>query len=611
MTALRPSVEDLPKLLPLSLPKFQYTPLQPRQIRLLRLHGNEKSPKDITASISVVSLDDNPTYRAISYCWGDPTPTHQISLSTHPFGVTETVKQFFLRAIELGYAETSIWIDAICIDQTNIEERSQQVKLMGDVYSKAVEVLIWFGEASDDSHHAIQLLNSPQIRQINNKKASSSQVLELLGKDPLTRPDSPAWRAMEVFLYRPWFSRLWVVQEGVLSRRAILICGPDTASWSNFDIFLHRCLKWQAGWCASIVTGSSSAQVPAPGWDTAVAIQSRRAKLVKHKGFGKMTSGSMTSLLIATSSLLATDPRDKIYGILNLAEDKDRLYGEPALVEPDYSIAAAELYRRATVELMWVNKSLALLGLAGVGWRTVTPDLPSWCPDYACYNAAHYETSRQLGHFLEWSSATNRSRSYAFEKYSKNIDLGELYLTGAKVDVVESIGRVWEADFDFDAALNWLWDSELQFVGLMGKAKTDFLQTLVGIQYDTIPSVSRFEAFKSFLAKKDEEAEDEDKIAPGVHEFLNSITCCHNRRVCATEGGKLGLVPELSQIGDLLYQIDNLEELLLLRPKTTDGTSEISSSKFQLVGTCFNHGLEHEANMARFGGGQAQAITLT
>lgn len=126
-------------------PPFEYSPLQePRQIRLLRLYPG-LSDDPLSCELEHVSLDDGPSYEAISYVWGDPTFSHSLHCGTGHVAVTRSL-DVVLRRIRLEDNIRTVWIDGVCINQTDTRERGHQVGLMGEIYRMAQRVVIWLGE---------------------------------------------------------------------------------------------------------------------------------------------------------------------------------------------------------------------------------------------------------------------------------------------------------------------------------------------------------------------------------------------------------------------------------------------------------------------------------
>jgi hypothetical protein len=137
--------------------RYQHQPLKHQDsIRLARLRpGNFKSP--IIIELIQASLEYPPSYKALSYIWGSPVGDVPVCCDGEELLITANCVAA-LRRTRHRVRTCVLWIDAICIDQTSIEELNHQVALMGDVYSKASEVTIWLGEETHFSRFAMTFL---------------------------------------------------------------------------------------------------------------------------------------------------------------------------------------------------------------------------------------------------------------------------------------------------------------------------------------------------------------------------------------------------------------------------------------------------------------------
>ncbi|KAF2091412.1 HET-domain-containing protein, partial [Saccharata proteae CBS 121410] len=170
-----------------------------RLIRILRLEAGPSrinGPPIVHCRLEHQFLSQNPTYEALSYAWGSPKRPRTIFLNDRPIRVTKgleaALRQF---ASEIRDAKESplLWVDALCINQRDDKEKSQQVTQMARIYSNAKQVLIWLGRESDDSSLAMETLDW------------------LHGMYET---------ALESLTGRAWFRRIWVIQEVTLSKIA-------------------------------------------------------------------------------------------------------------------------------------------------------------------------------------------------------------------------------------------------------------------------------------------------------------------------------------------------------------------------------------------------------
>jgi Heterokaryon incompatibility protein (HET) len=172
--------------------------LGPDGIRLLRLLPHEDRNAPIQCQLFDYSLQESGKrmhlYDALSYVWGDSDNPRSIYIGEHDLPVTENLHTALshLRNFSL---ERIIWIDAICINQENTEEKEQQIQFMAKIYSQANRVLVWLGEAADDSDQALEEIRAAGGKATNslNNKTIQSAVLALL--------------------QRKWFRRIWVREQ--------------------------------------------------------------------------------------------------------------------------------------------------------------------------------------------------------------------------------------------------------------------------------------------------------------------------------------------------------------------------------------------------------------
>ena len=134
-----------------------------------------------------------------------------------------------------------LWVDAICINQQDLSERSAQVAFMGPIYSKAQSVTVWLGVEDENTEIAIPMLQRIGPHLVNLDHARNALELRSLpfnDRRPFDTvgvpvPSMAEWRALSLFLSRTWFSRLWVLQEVALARGVTVLCGRSRCEWQH------------------------------------------------------------------------------------------------------------------------------------------------------------------------------------------------------------------------------------------------------------------------------------------------------------------------------------------------------------------------------------------
>ncbi|KAI0475575.1 heterokaryon incompatibility protein-domain-containing protein [Xylariaceae sp. FL0804] len=415
------------------------------------------------------SIDDDgappppaPAYEALSYVWGSsaksgrvharagagagagPTTTLLDATTTIPIPVTPNLEQALrhLRRAPAAADDDSgcrtLWIDALCIDQDDVAERSAQVARMHLVYRRADVVMIWLGPAADDSDHASRLFEGAAARAAaaaaGDTDSSSSDTDSISSdtdssssgsRDRRTALPSPVaeplvagcpWRdgdadetdpdqderiefslrdfsALTAFVCRPWFGRLWVLQEVRLARRAVLMCGRAATPWGDFAAYIvslrGRPWTWQEG----------GEQVPPPRDLLKRCLASLYP--IYRRIVGTEQPVTYASLARQLVGLRWTDPRDAVYAVRGLLTGADAALG----VVPDYARPAADVYRDVAERLVLRGADLDFLLSCDLSrsrpwWRQrgqqglIDGDgdgdgdggllnLPSWVPDWS------------------------------------------------------------------------------------------------------------------------------------------------------------------------------------------------------------------------------------
>ncbi|OCL14918.1 HET-domain-containing protein [Glonium stellatum] len=258
--------------------------------------------------------ETNEPYEALSYCWGSESPSSPILVNeSYQISVRANLESALRR---LRHKEKSryLWIDAICINQEDIQEKAHQVARMADIYNEAGQVNVWLGEENEDSALAIDFIKR--------------HLLNLEEFDYLTTvPAKREWSALARLLRRPWFTRRWVIPEIALATQATLHCGRDTISWLDFadavslmgtkSQFISKLL--QESYPIPFKPDSCGGFQPV-GAALLVDVQSRLFR----KTEGGMIAERLLNLEVLVCSLAefsVSESRDVIYAVLALAKD--------------------------------------------------------------------------------------------------------------------------------------------------------------------------------------------------------------------------------------------------------------------------------------------------
>ncbi|KAL8946728.1 MAG: hypothetical protein Q9222_006912, partial [Ikaeria aurantiellina] len=303
-----------------------YRSLEPTNFRLLTIHpGLKWTP--ITCTLSGESLEKPLEYDALSYTWGDATEVAYITLNSIRTEIRLNLALFLQRLLRDGRVRV-VWLDLLCINQHDAEEKGDQVSKKATIFSKARAVLSWLCE-----HDASSLYAYGQPTYL--------QHWDSLGLSEEAARDF-AWNG---FLNRAYWTRTWIVQEVAFGKVVQLFCGDDIMDWS--------CLRDMVRSCGVLDTSSVSDSLLASTKNI-----SRLDELRRHILDHSATPPSLTSdeaspythpyLINSYLPTQCTVPRDKIFALLSLVSSGYLSYA----VKPDYNIEDWDLFGQFYLKLL-------------------------------------------------------------------------------------------------------------------------------------------------------------------------------------------------------------------------------------------------------------------
>ncbi|KAI4237629.1 MAG: hypothetical protein LQ349_001719 [Xanthoria aureola] len=552
--------------------EYEYTPLDKKagEIRLMTLlPGRFNAPICITLKTKVLSLANIPKFQALSYAWGSDVECLNIhvvagrgvqGVRSAALSVTRNLFEG-LKHLRQTRRSTVLWIDQICVDQKNLEERGEQVLRMPDIYSLAQGVTVWLGPEEDNSNVAMEILNDVgqdlavdwglQEYEVNPYSSLYSRGLDLSPQQ---------WLSIMNLLSRSWFDRLWVVQEVCLARKWVrMVCGFKVIPFVTFGN-------------AVVYLGSLNKGINATKRETIVGI--RRLFQTKSQGGNRLDF-----VLRDTRHCECKDKKDRVYAVLSLLPEREKLG-----ILPDYTISAPDVFENLIVQQLKSFKTLRLLGYCLIKNRSM--DIPSWVPDWSIDPKMHP---------LEIVSADLGARAHAY-----SISKGVLAVTGVCVTVVHEVKNDLPQSIPEDS---------------MGSARVfrQLLSTLVG-QDRSDSSLSKLHSLCVTLCagRLSESSMPPRAFWPtsqDIHDFLTWLSelsllesakppdlCCSSPRVIGTinfmkqgrllittADGRLGLAPEGTEAGDRICVVLGCNSPLILRPR--------DSLNHEVVGECYMDGV--------------------
>lgn len=441
------------------------------ELRLIEISPSEDSDSPIQVKLFPCRFEDvRGQFIPLSYVWGDPTDTEIITINRIPRKIPNNLALLLqkIRVLlpcilaKISWDKPALfWADAICINQDDTEERNDQVQFMRSIYGSAPVVLAWLGQA-EDSHLAGNILDAC-VAWANTCKEKSPGVVNIRRQDPncdgwMERyPDfwtfsgdvkktNSHWNAIETLTNSPYWSRTWIFQEITLPADTLLIYGSTLIRLSSFNALI--------GWIRQFIRRG------APGFsflDPGNHQELRKAvHLVMHAvsawilpplstGEQRLANPRRPTLALVPklARLRASDPRDKIFGLLGVMDTH---------LVADYNKPIDQVYCefvsawiREVQNLDFLLEAYHMPHMEGL---TGQPRLPSWVPNWDAISRVvnmRYSTLGvfPIGHFLgvERSQASKHlPTDPAHMSPSSRI----LTATGVVCDEVEDAYPAWK-----------------------------------------------------------------------------------------------------------------------------------------------------------------------
>ncbi|KAK2735521.1 het domain-containing protein [Colletotrichum kahawae] len=605
-----------------------YEPLPPgKWTRILLLEpGTFGDP--IKCSLRSVAFYDTEPYEAISYVWGNLDEVQTITC--HGVSVVVTANLFqALRQVRHPTKQRHLWVDALCMNQHDKFEKSSQVNIMGEIYSQAKQVLICFGDddqngrAAEEAFSVIRDFNIVAAKHMRHFEISPHTIKRWAPPDGSYGPVTRARLQSAVdMLNRPWFERVWVLQEVGLARRALLAYGRSTVDFIEVLDFvaawvrnnqITRGLVFKAGHIISLFrfVWATFTEDVEESWYSSSHILKRIARLQKDGSALELED----VLFRARGGQRATDKEDLVYAFLG--HPRARSSDGELLIEADYTRTLPEL-KFCLFSQMSV-RSLRFLSLI---WHRFPKDLvdgPSWCPrlnsrrHWTINN--RYDASRGVEQTTEGSGVQGSClQVYAYildsihlcgeicgtvigrerteeddnsaEEVKISVDLARSLLS-QEPSIVQKYWDVLEkteADVGLtypDKALAFACtllhavqtESKLPRSGAIARSFVEYCQGKCPLIYDYL---SRKRWLRAWNSAAD----------PRTVSFVErAVRCCNGDRFFTTKGGFCGTGTPLIQPGDLICVVPTVQPPLVIRPVAGN------QHRYHIIGSCYVHGV--------------------
>ena len=409
-----------------SMAAFSYNVLPNKHdIRLLQLRPGT-STEDLNSDIITVPLTDKIEYVALSYVWGSDEKPHAVTTSSGFIQITTSLKAALI-SLRSSEHDVFVWAEAICINQSDDKEKNHQVRLMRSIYEKATMVHIHLGDEADNRHLAYDILrklatvNISEAYEVGPEDPISNDVLRKEKPGILPSGEHESWEAVRAILKRPWFRRVWVVQEVAVGKDVGMSCGGWRLNWLEFAEAFLQCHNhllptlWEHKYDKEMNTALEHGERNA--W-----FLIRIRSIIQDQKYWPLLD-----LLDQFRNTSSTRARDHLFALLGLASD-----GEDTSFDPDYAEPFESIVRRFGAALVHRGRSEQLIMHAGLASQPSR--FPSWIPDWTRPDGRLILKPPDGAHHYDAAKGTTAHMSVTDNNTT-------LVLRGGMFDVITKVGQ--------------------------------------------------------------------------------------------------------------------------------------------------------------------------
>lgn len=533
--------------------------LPDRAIRLLTISPSLDPNERLGCYCNTFQLEAAPPYEALSYTWGDPLPRIEIQCNDQPVAVGLELSHALMR-LRLPNVPRVVWVDALCINQDDNDEKSLQVPLMGTIFSQATRVAVWLGQS--DPQQVVETMQflafiANACRQYDLEHGLEPDVFrrDRQLKVALEKFTPSVCNALEALFNRPWFTRVWCVQEICLAQDAIVLWGEQELSWSDIGV----AADWMIG--RQFREYLENDKISSSYW----SVRTQNAALM----FDRDPKGTLLETLGVYHGWEATDPRDKVYGLLSMVTPES----EVEALHVDYNKLVGQVYADTTLATIRTHSRLtALAYVAHPEEFNVDVEVASWAPDWE-HETFYIQEMGVRESACPWAASGGKLVRHADEDYQKLQQ--QLCLSGILYDTVTSVSIVsplplreyTEEDFDEKSFTLEAFIEKTQ--NIHGE---DFWQTLARtltagesgyldyvLRTDYRSQDDHYLGFICMMRKLLPDATDRSfELATVPPEYDSGIfesnvrSYCRHRRLFCTQNGSFALGPACMRPGDIV-----------------------------------------------------------
>jgi hypothetical protein len=574
------------------------------EIRLLTVAaGNWDDP--VVCTLRHHHLDDASKlqYEAVSYCWGDFDKCSLIVLNEEEFLVTKNAFGA-IRNLRMPDKARRLWVDLICIDQNNDDEKGYQVALMGQIYSNALRTLIWLGDDDDgtvgEAVITMDALVAEMRASTNDFDEDTMRDMSIgihgAGSSAIREWPYPArTKAFVQLLQRPWFTRVWVIQEAILPPETICVIGDHIFDWVD----LGRAVVW-----LEFKDGEIGPEDIPPQYRRGLKLAAKLYKKVDHrrtKSSKRVPRPDLCDILQNVAGFDVSNQRDRVYGILGLMDWSEQEGTFPERLRPDYTKPVLLVYRDAIKFIIEDRLDLNIISADFGGEADIfSPEranIPTWIPRWD-----KKLTENDVDQIPWWIFEANTEKLQLPTTWNQSSN--SLFIPGHVIDRIVTVSSVITLQSLRTAegrrrTLTEVWqlmstsDRYTDSTRMRTLALTMVAGMIKRVRADTYNELER--SFCCFLRTNDllvpdesgrlamEQQSDQDDVTIKAREFEESmVMALKSRRFFVTSTGFVGIGLPLIESGDLMCVLQSGKVPYVLRPV---------GSHFKFVQACYCPGI--------------------
>ena len=600
-------------------------PLKTNEFRLLWLRSKSNTGI-VDCELGRVDMNyAGPPYVAVSYTWGGQSLNHTVLCNGIEVPVTRSCADVLSAILTVGRGV--VWIDQLCIDQKNDEEKADQILLMKDIYANAGAVASWLDKIENLTcgleYEAEEGKGVPSNEQPEYENGESSttgsdpgrvkeieetmQLVKYLGDywrcrmllhrrgEPASLDDMPtslcAWDHVLAMFSHPYFERRFIIQEIAVPQKhaSVLLDGKHPLHWDHVE------------GCAQVLAIIKARL--APEFYTAIPKSALSQLYYSCSSIGciakstsirdtRINGGSMTllELLQDCKTFQETDERDRVFAFYGLASDGN-------LPKPDYNIPMTKLLPSIARYYIIQGKGLDVLSNAGLASRASETAIPSWVPTWKPGSTAPFRHATVKG-----EEDPERSGLAAAGLTSLNIkivDDGSILLVhGSVIDRIRATTQTfqWKQGPDFVVhARNFVppnrrttskeFNDRILPFATPAEFRNRFDRS-IGERLD-LTLMTMF--LSDEIIKNPSTGAEVSAATTNAFSDLASDALMAGRRICLTEQGHVGLVPSIAEPGDWVAIFDGMNVATIVR-YVREGKGP-SKAMYQMIGDSYLLGL--------------------